>query len=596
MRPKLGKGSITMSSVVRGRGRIAASLIASLGLIAAAGAVTTGPAESVPPTGDCPTAFPVASLVEDQLVEGLTVTRGTTPTEFTGKVIGVLKGGIAPDLDMIMMELDSAELQRVGGIWQGMSGSPVYTTGGELIGAVAYGLAWGPSPVAGITPYEKMDDYLTPSTSPARQVDVSSADAARIAAESDVTQSQAGQGFSRLPIPKTFNGVSGWRLNRAATMSPPHGKARPYVARNAAATVAGAGAAADETALVAGGNLGASFAYGDITAGGVGTVTSVCDGRLVGFGHPMMFSGRTSLSMHPASALYVQKESLGAPFKVANFAAPVGTITNDRTAGISGDLNVLPQTMDVTSTLTYPGKTRSGTTHVSVPGANAEMTFYQQLVNHDAVLESYGPGSELQSWKITGTDHGVPFEVAHTDRFASSFDIAFASPWDVADVVWTLSSMPGVVVEDVAVNGELSDEHSIWRVRRLQQSRGGSWFTLNRRHPAIVREGGTLKVRALLDDGTRSRTVALSMSIPNQSRGAGGFISVGGGGSSWFNAGRADSVDELKSALSTMARNDAVESRMFLESRGGAAERRDVSAPTDLVVLGHREAEVRVRR
>ena len=45
---------------VRGRSRIAASLAASLGMVAAAGAVTTGPAQSVPPTGDCPTAFPVA--------------------------------------------------------------------------------------------------------------------------------------------------------------------------------------------------------------------------------------------------------------------------------------------------------------------------------------------------------------------------------------------------------------------------------------------------------------------------------------------------------------------------------------------------------
>ena len=177
---------------VRGRSRIVATLAASLGLVAAAGAVTTGPAVSVPPTGDCPTAFPAADLVRDQPVEGLTVTQGTTPTEFSGKVIGLLQDGIAPDIDMIMMELDSSEIRRVGGIWQGMSGSPVYTQTGELIGAVAYGLAWGPSPVAGITPYEDMDNYLTPqAASPARQVEVSNAEASRIAAESDVSQGQA---------------------------------------------------------------------------------------------------------------------------------------------------------------------------------------------------------------------------------------------------------------------------------------------------------------------------------------------------------------------------------------------------------------------
>jgi hypothetical protein len=582
---------------VRGRGRIAASLAASLSMVAAAGAVTTGPAQSVPPTGDCPTAFPVAELAEDQLVEGLTVTRGTTPTVFTGEVIGVLENAIAPDLDMVMMNLESDEITRVDGIWQGMSGSPVYTTTGELIGAVAYGLSWGPSPVAGITPYEKMDDYLTPSTSPARRVDVGKADAVRIAAESDVTQSQAGQGFRRLSIPRTFSGVSDWRLERTATMSPPHGKARPYVARNATATMAGASAdAADASALVAGGNLGASLAHGDITSGGVGTVTSVCEGRLVGFGHPMMFSGRTTLSMHPAHALMVQRDTLGAPFKVANMAAPVGTITEDRTAGISGDLGVFPDTMDVTSNLTHPGKTRSGTTHVSVPGANAEMTFYQQLVNHDAVLESFAPGSELQKWTITGTDHGAPFKVSHTDRFSSDSDIASESPWDVADAVWALSSMPEVVVQDVTIDGELADDSSTWRVTRLQQNRGGRWFTLDRRHPAVTRAGGTLSVRVLLDNGIRTRTVSVSMPVPTKARGASGFLAVGGGGSSWFNAGKTNSVAQLKSALSTMARNDAVEGQLLLEGPRGLVQRRDVSAPTDKVVLGMREVGVLVLR
>ncbi len=584
---------------VRGRGRIAASLVASLGLVGAAGAVTTGPAQSVPPTGDCPTAFAVADLVEGQLVEGLTVTKGTTPTEFTGSVIGVLEDGIAPDVDMIMMKLDSDEIRRVGGIWQGMSGSPVYTTTGELIGAVAYGLSWGPSPVAGITPYAEMKRYLPAgpaAASPARKVDVGSADASRIATESAVTQSQAAGGFSRLPMPKSFVGIRGSLLDRVATQAPPHGRIRPYVAKHASTGTMGArAAAADASTLVAGGNLGASFAYGDITAGGVGTVTSVCEGRLVGFGHPMMFSGKSSLSMHPANALYVQEESLGAPFKMANIAAPAGTITDDRTSGISGDLGVLPPTMDVTSNLTYLGVPRSGTTHVSVPEANAEMTFYQQLVNHDAVLDSYGGGSELQRWTITGTDNGTPFTIRNRDRFTSDYDIAFESPWDVADAVWALSAMPGVVVDTVGVNGDLTDDTSTWRVTRLEQNRGGRWFNVNRRHPAFAQAGGTLRIRALMESGDESDTVSLAISVPNRAQKTSGVIFVGGGGSSWSNMGRADSVAKLKKALSTMARNDAVEAQLLLEGRRGMFERRDVSDPADKVVLGHRLASVVVR-
>ena len=41
----------------------------------------------------------------------------------------------------------------------GATGTIVFEDG-RLIGAVAYGLSWGPSPIAGITPFEEMDDYL----------------------------------------------------------------------------------------------------------------------------------------------------------------------------------------------------------------------------------------------------------------------------------------------------------------------------------------------------------------------------------------------------------------------------------------------------
>lgn len=102
------------------------------------------------PAGDCAVAFPVAGLESGDEVSGLTVAKGTTPAPFTGEVLGVLKDGIAPGMDMIIADLTSPDIDRVGSIWAGMSGSPVYAADGRLIGAVSYGLAWGPSPVAGI--------------------------------------------------------------------------------------------------------------------------------------------------------------------------------------------------------------------------------------------------------------------------------------------------------------------------------------------------------------------------------------------------------------------------------------------------------------
>src|SRR3954452_22349458 len=155
------------------RARVTAVAIATA-IAAAVSGLTPAPAQSEP-SSQCPAAYPVGSLSQGQAVTGLTVSKGTEPDDFTGQVIGVLKDGIMPGLDMIMVRLTSPEIDRVG-IWAGMSGSPVYAEDGRLIGAVSYGLALGSSPVAGVTPAADMQDLLggesNSTLKPARRVDI----------------------------------------------------------------------------------------------------------------------------------------------------------------------------------------------------------------------------------------------------------------------------------------------------------------------------------------------------------------------------------------------------------------------------------------
>ena len=198
------------------RGRLVAGLLATSTLAISGLAALGSPAQSADPTGDCATAYPVSDLTKSQAVTGKTVSSGVAPDAFSGEVLGVLDSGIAPGLDMVMARLTSPEIDRVGGIWQGMSGSPVYAEDGRLIGAVAYGLAVGPSPVAGITPFAEMDDYLGRSAPrPAAKVRVSDSQARAISRESDVSRAQASQGFSQLPVPMGVTGISQARLDQA---------------------------------------------------------------------------------------------------------------------------------------------------------------------------------------------------------------------------------------------------------------------------------------------------------------------------------------------------------------------------------------------
>lgn len=589
----------------RGRGRTAASFAVTAALLGGGAAATTGPAVSavpVPADNECNAVVPDAAVAKGDPVSGLTVTgvsSGTAPVEFTGEIIGMREDGIAPGVDMIMARLDIGGLDGLGipgvdGIWAGMSGSPVYAADNRLIGAVAYGLTWGSSDVAGITPYEAMSDHLPPAAS---QVAVSDAQARQIASLSDVSASAAEQGFSQLRVPQLVTGLTSERISRLTT-GRRYGDFRENRYLNKRLAGGGSGFAASSTAadLVPGGNLAATVSYGDITSGGVGTVTAVCEDHLVGFGHPAMFSGRTSLTMHPADALYVQNDPLGVPFKVANFGAAVGTIDGDHLAGISGFVGGIPDTTTIASEVTWPPADgyRRGQSFVSVKRATASTVFYEHIANHDVVIDGIQPGSESLTWTIEGTEAGNFFSLGFTDRYASSYDITFESAWELADLVWHLSSLPDVDIDLISSESEVDDDSSSYRVTAMAQRRNGAWVPLTRRRPAVVSAGGVLDLRATMTSTTGATTTkTLSLDVPKQAR-KGGYVYVAGGGHDSIDFWGAENVTQVEKAVANGVQGDQLRAGLSLRGMG---ERRisDTSSALDKVVFGERYAEVIVR-
>lgn len=536
----------------RARALAALSAVAALGL--AVTAVTTTSAQSAEPAGDCTAAYPVDELVAGAPVTGLTVDHGTTPEGFTGELIGVLDDGIAPGLDMVMVRLTSPEIDRVGGIWQGMSGSPVYAEDGRLIGAVAYGLASGASPVAGVTPFEDMDDYLG---TPARSVPVTKAQASAIARRSDVTAAQAADGFTQLPMPLGVAGVSNRRLSQALAHTDDHA----YLSLGSYVLGRATGAAAPTAdTIVAGGNIAASLSHGDITMAGVGTATSVCDGRVVGFGHPLGFFGDTTLAMHPADTLYVQ-EDLFAAFKVANIGDPVGTITDDRSTGITGTFGPVPDDTTVTSSVTFGDRSRTGESFVSVPSADAlaNTTFFEIIANHDRVVDGLAKGSESFGWTITGTDvDGSPFELSFDDRYASSYDLTGDVGFELGDLVYAIGQINGVTIKSITSDSQFVDDSSTYVLRALQQRRNGAWVKVGKGDPAIARAGHRLVARAVLASGDDVVTVPVAFSVPERAAGHRVTLSMAGG-SDIYSFANLSSIAKVRRYLDHLVRNDEVQ-------------------------------------
>lgn len=589
------------------RGRALASLTAVAGLCLGTATLVSAPADSAEPAGDCATGFPVDELAEGQPVTGLTVTHATTPEGFTGEVLGVLNDAIGPDVDMIMVRLTSSEIDRVG-IWQGMSGSPVYAADGRLIGAVSYGLAMGASPVAGVTPFAAMDDYLGDGgTTPRGTISVDRATARLVGHEAGVSTAKAAEGFEQLPMPLGVVGVGASRLSKALTKAGDRSwlPASTYAAGRARAGAAGA----DD--IVAGGNLAASIAYGDVTMAGIGTATSVCQGRVVGFGHPMEWLGETTLGLHPADALYIQ-EDLVAGFKVANLADPVGTITDDRLAGITGDLGPLPDATDVTVGVTSGDRSRTGVTHVplQIPDALASSTFYALIADHLTVIDGPVTGTVDLGWTITGTDDaGLPFELSSGDLYSSQYDLVWDFGFDIGDLVYGLAQVPGIGIDSIATTSDVRSTVSSYRMDKLEARQHGEWVKVTPRKPVVVRAGHDLVARAtLVGTGTgasASTVLPIRVAVPKTYAGRLAELRAIGGASLW--SGRMPrTLDGIQAWLADRVRNDEVQVTL---SRGGrsyeggpkgrAAGRvgpvQDVFGPADGVVRGSRWGMVLVK-
>lgn len=555
------------------RSRVTRAGIIAISLAAAATATltATAPAASSAVDPACPETFPLEDVARDQAVTGLTVDTGMIPEGFTGTVLGTLEDGIAPGVDMIMMRLTSAEIDRVGGIWAGMSGSPVYAEDGRLIGAVAYGLA-GTTPVAGVTPADAMR-VLIDEFPVEREVAVPKRMAARLVGSGVVTAREADGGMSRLPTPVAVSGLTG--AGRLAKAQERLGMEDTRFFRAGAAKAAPEVITPEEAGIEPGGSLGSSLSYGDFSAVGIGTVTLVCGEDVVGFGHPMQWTGASSMTMHGADTVYVQEDPAWVPFKVANPTAPVGEIKEDRLTGIAGSTGAAPDTTEIESIAgnSDTGFSRTGTTYASMPDLLPDLAALGIVANHTRVVDKAGPGGSLQDFTVTGTADGEPFTMRRANRVSSSWDIGYDSPTELYSTLSLLQNngFSEVDVDSVTMDAVLDEDLRQLRIGTVDLRRAGQWRRIGAGDPILGTPGGQLRMRVTLnprsgaDEGLATITRRLSVPVPaTLRRGSAVEMSIGGG-NEWVNRRSLapKSFEDLLAKLEARPRTDQVTAQLY---------------------------------
>ncbi|MDX6681122.1 MAG: hypothetical protein QOG94_1161 [Solirubrobacteraceae bacterium] len=557
----------------------------SLPFVGVAGAMAAAPASvKAAAASNCPAAFPVAQLRDGQSASGLTVSKGETPQPFSVTITGVLHDGIAPGIDMIVASTDSAAIRAAGGVWAGMSGSPVYAADGRLIGAIAYGLA-GASSVAGITPAAAMYENLTLGL------------AARVA-----TNARAAGGLRALPTPLGVSGLSASRLAAFQAGFEDKGLTNTILYSSAART-AGTAAASK---VVPGGNFAALLASGDATLGGVGTTTAICSGKALAFGHPFTLGGSVADSANLANVLYVQQDNLFGPFKVANIGATVGTLDQDRLAAIRATLGTTPRSTSVRSVVTSntTGVSRTGTTSVYDHRFIPDATGIHLLSNLDRVAQKVGEGSTTVGWDVRGrTASGAAFKLVRSNKYASLQDVTFESIVELLGQLSVIESNPFTdpTFDSIGLTASTDEQYRAYTVTRLEVRKNGAYVPVvaGDTVDATAKRNLTLRVTLTPYRGRGStKTLYMTLPVPDA---AGSEASLSVGRQAQPSDGEpstepaAASFDEMIASLANAPTNTAVLARLEVSSLDNPTPVRvDRVAHVDQVVNGGISARVRI--
>lgn len=357
-------------------------------------------------------------LADKTHVQVVTVIEGTGRVTLEARFRGVRDLGLGFPVYECELVDDAAE--AMGGIAQGMSGSPVGPPG-RVMGALAYGDNFSKAPTRfWVTAIDAMEASKTHQTF----------EDLRNATSAPAAPSSINSMYTPVKTPLMVTGVQPHRLEQLN----PHLQGLRYESVQFIAAVNGAPSAPKiaTTRLKAGDMIGAAIATGDVVnAIGFGTVTQVYDdGTFVAFGHPFTGSGKAAMPVYQAVVSGIVP-NLQASYKSSTvYGKPIGTITKDLVPAIVGELGTAPEMIPVK--INY--KAGSGELiekhHEVAYGHEAFIPILVQ-VTQDALRQATSP----RTVNTTITLHFKETETVFTRSFRSTTSDGISDVFEIFDVI-----------------------------------------------------------------------------------------------------------------------------------------------------------------
>ncbi len=369
---------------------------------------------------------------------GKTVISGDTIETFPIEVLGV-----TGNQDMgyqILIRAWGDVIDRSGGISQGMSGSPVYIDG-RLAGAVAFGKAFTDSRYCFLQPIGNMLRLLE---QPVRHYD----------------------GLLPKGTPLLAGGFTESGMEYLTQQLQPLGL-----------TVLNAGGAGGESSvkpLEPGSSVGVAIVDGDMTVGALGTVTWMDDaGHLLAFGHPFLQRGLADFFMSKAWVL-ASIPNLQASYKVGTIGKTVGSITQDRSAGVAGKIGLEPAAIPLFVSVTDTSRSLNGSASVRIVDDEllAPALLGTIVVNEvSKVYDSAAGGSARLVYDISALDSkGKSLSIHRENMYYNSSRLPESLPGELLETGKVLfqNKLEKVNVLSVNVRASVGDDVRVAEIKKAR--------------------------------------------------------------------------------------------------------------------------------
>ncbi len=354
--------------------------------------------------------FPIEEVKPGMVGYGRTVIEGNKVESFDVEVLGTLEYQGLQD-QLILVRVGGSVMEKSGGIAQGMSGSPVYLDG-KLLGALSYGYGFADHFIGMVTPIKSMLSIL--DLVPGEQLQLS---------QPIEYQGQRYESVSLQPVatPLLVSGMG------------PRGVARLekfFQGQNVTIRNWGAGKPSFTPPPLEGGSpIAVDLIQGDIRTSALGTITYIDDaGRFIAFGHPFANRGASNYYASYAEVLTTVK-SIDTPFKVGKAGPSFGLVSQDRTAGIAGQIGGKPKTIPVQVKVRDLDLQKDRTFNFVViedPILSLNLIDAAVLQAVDTAIDRIGAGTASIQFTISSAD--LPAGgFTRRNLFFSSFDISAIS-------------------------------------------------------------------------------------------------------------------------------------------------------------------------